>query len=273
MRQIGHLETETSARAFGDYLYVQGIKNEIEAEKESGWAVWVHAEEEMERARQLLEEYRVQPNHPKFEHAKRAAPKLKEQEEKELAAYQKKVQDRRHLFRPLTSYGFGPLTFAFICISIIVYFLSKMGTQRESIMGLFISPFEITGNQIRWQPGLQEIRHGEIWRLFTPMIIHFGPLPFHILFNMLWLRDLGSMIEARQSTWQLGILTLAIAAVSNVAQYLVSGPAFGGMSGVVYGLLGYIWIRGKCDPASGLFVHKSTVTMMIVWFFLCSPAC
>jgi GlpG protein len=41
------------------------------------------------------------------------------------------------------------------------------------------------------------------------------------------------------------------------------------MSGVIYGLLGYVWLRGKFDPASGLFLHPSTVTMMIIWFFAC----
>jgi GlpG protein len=267
MRQIGHLETESAARTFSDYLFVQGIKNQIEVEKEHGWAVWVHAEEEMERARQLLADYRAKPIDPKFQHAKKVATKLKEQEEKALAACQKKIQTRRHLFRPLTSYGFGPLTFALIFISVVVFILSKMGEDKGSIMSLFITSFDITGDYIRWEPGLQEIRRGEIWRLFTPMFIHFGPI--HILFNMLWLRDLGSMIEARQSTWHLAILALAIGTCSDVAQFFVSGPDFGGMSGVVYGLLGYIWMRGKFDPASGLFMHKSTVTMMIVWFFLC----
>jgi GlpG protein len=41
------------------------------------------------------------------------------------------------------------------------------------------------------------------------------------------------------------------------------------MSGVVYGLIGYIWMRGKFDPASGLFLHSTTVTMAVVWFLLC----
>ncbi len=41
------------------------------------------------------------------------------------------------------------------------------------------------------------------------------------------------------------------------------------MSGVVYGLLGYVWIRGKLDPGSGLYVHPTTVTMMIIWFVAC----
>jgi GlpG protein len=83
---------------------------------------------------------------------------------------------------------------------------------------------------------------------------------------MLWLRDLGSMIEGRQSTGQLAVLVLTIAAGSNLAQFFYRGaPNFGGMSGVVYGLLGYIWLRGKFDPASGLFLHPSTVVMMLIW--------
>ena len=65
------------------------------------------------------------------------------------------------------------------------------------------------------------------------------------------------------------VLVLVIAAVSNVGQYLMSGPSFGGMSGVVYGLLGYVWMQGKFNPASGLALHKQTVTLMIIWFFLC----
>ena len=106
-----------------------------------------------------------------------------------------------------------------------------------------------------------------VWRLITPIFIHFDPL--HILFNMMWLFDLGSMIEGRQSSWRLAILVVAIAAGSNLGQFWLSGPVFGGMSGVVYGLLGYIWMRGKFDPGSGLYLHPSTVMMMIVWFLAC----
>ena len=77
MRHIGHLETESTARTFSDYLFVQGIKNQIEAEKEAGWAVWVHAEEEMERAKQLLADYRANPRDTKFQNAKKVARNVK----------------------------------------------------------------------------------------------------------------------------------------------------------------------------------------------------
>jgi GlpG protein len=41
------------------------------------------------------------------------------------------------------------------------------------------------------------------------------------------------------------------------------------MSGVVYGLLGYIWIRGRLDPRSGMFVDRNTMLFMTIWFFAC----
>jgi GlpG protein len=140
------------------------------------------------------------------------------------------------------------------------------GHDPAFIQKLFIADFTDRGTFIEFHKGLQEIRHGEVWRLITPIFLHFSFL--HIFFNMIWLRDLGSMIEGRQSTWVLAVLVLVIAACSNVAQFYLSGPDFGGMSGVVYGLLGYVWMRGKFDPGSGLYVHPSTVTMMVIWFFL-----
>src|SRR6266404_2871624 len=101
----------------------------------------------------------------------------------------------------------------------------------EPIQSLFISPFLIGDNYLPPDLSLPEIRHGQIWRLFTPMFIHFNPL--HIFFNMLWLRDLGSMIEGRQSSGLLAILVLVIAAGSNLAEYYFGHePNFGGMSGV-----------------------------------------
>ena len=41
------------------------------------------------------------------------------------------------------------------------------------------------------------------------------------------------------------------------------------MSGVNYGLIGYVWIRGRCDRASGLHLDKESVIMSIAWFFIC----
>jgi GlpG protein len=267
MRLIGHLASESTARTFGDYLYVQGIENRIEPQQEEGWAVWVNDEDQLEGASRLLEAFRANPADPRYKTQAKSAPSLRAEEQKSQEAYRKRVRERRQLFRPLTAYGFGPVTFVLIAISVFVFLLSRFGREPQRVMALAITSFSFDGG-IAWDNSLPEIRHGEIWRLITPIFLHFNVL--HILFNMLWLRDLGSMIEGRQSPVYLLVLVVVIAAGSNTAQfYFGHSPMFGGMSGVVYGLLGYIWLRGKFDPGSGLFLHPSTVTMMLIWLVAC----
>jgi len=262
---IGHLPAEPSAREFGDYLYAQGIGNRVEPARDGTWELWVEAEDQIASATVLLKEYQGNPGNPKYQQSVRIARQKQEQEQRANEAAQKRFFDRRKLF-PL-SWGVGVTTGILIAISVATALVSVFGGNSKPILWMFISEYDVEGRMIARLGGLPEIRHGELWRLFTPMFIHFG-IP-HILFNMLWLRDLGTMIERRQSTRALAVLVLVIAALSNFGQYLWQGPVFGGMSGVVYGLIGYIWLRGKFDPASGLFLHSSTVTMAVIWFVLC----
>ena len=265
MRIIGHLENEGQARTFADFLYVQGIENQLEQQKGEGWAIWVRDEDKISAASDLLAEFRTNPDLPRYREEAKGAEKRRVAEEKAQEDYRKKLRDGRQLFRPLAAYGFGPLTFGLIAACVLVFLLSRLATDFEPIHSLFIS--EYLGGNRNPATMLPEVRHGQVWRIFTPAFIHMGFL--HILLNLMWLRDLGTMIEGRQGTLQLALLVFVIAGLSNVGQYYVSGPAFGGMSGVVYGLLGYVWVRGNLDPGSGLFLHPTTVMMMLLWFVLC----
>lgn len=143
-------------------------------------------------------------------------------------------------------------------LSLIVALFSGVGSNYQAIHFLFITEY----NQ-----GLSEILNGQLWRLLTPAFIHFGII--HIAFNLLWLYQLGSAIEQRQSSKRMLILVVIIAILSNLAQFFWSGPLFGGMSGVVYGLLAYLWIQGKFNPGAGLWLDKNTTLMMLIWFALC----
>jgi len=117
-------------------------------------------------------------------------------------------------------------------------------------------------------PPFADILHGEVWRLVTPIFVHFGPL--HILFNMMWLWDLGRALEILRGRPFLGLFVAATGIASNVAQYAITqSPYFGGMSGVLYALLGYFWMQGRFNPAFGVALHRSTVIMMIGWYVLC----
>jgi len=44
---------------------------------------------------------------------------------------------------------------------------------------------------------------------------------------------------------------------------------FGGLSGVIYGVFAYSWMKGRYEPRLGLSVDPGTVTLMLAWFVLC----
>ncbi|NKB63150.1 MAG: rhomboid family intramembrane serine protease [Gammaproteobacteria bacterium] len=152
-----------------------------------------------------------------------------------------------------------PVSIALIAISIIVFVLMQTWNREQILLPLLISQY--------YQPALPEIQNGEIWRLITPIFLHFGI--FHLIFNMLWTWELGKIIESRQGAIWLILTTLLIAVISNLAQYLVTGPVFGGMSGVIYGYLGYVWLQGNYNPGFGIKLNPSVVKLMLGWFLLC----
>ena len=152
-----------------------------------------------------------------------------------------------------------PLTMGLVAASILIYLMMNLGLQHVIIPPLLISEY--------LQPTLPEIFTGEVWRLVTPVFLHFGI--FHIVFNMLWTWELGRLIEWRQGIWQLGALTLIVSIVANLAQYFVSGPLFGGMSGVIYGYFGYVWVQNLTNPRFGVQLNPAIVKLMLGWFVIC----
>jgi membrane associated rhomboid family serine protease len=114
---------------------------------------------------------------------------------------------------------------------------------------------------------LTDVKKGHLWRLFTPMFLHFGIL--HLGFNLMWLWTLGTMLELRFGGWKFLGLLLAVALLSNVAQGYWSGTRFGGMSGANYGLFGFLYLRGKFHPAPGAVLSDQTIRGMLIWLVIC----
>lgn len=170
----------------------------------------------------------------------------------------------------------SPVTMTLIAACIAVGFWTRLGDSLPAVRWLTFVDLVDDPDSMSAFPGLAE---GQVWRLLTPIVLHFGIV--HLLFNMMWLYDLGGKVEARLKSGRFAILLVIIALLSNVAQYLVNwdfahGLRFdnaysGGMSGVVYGLFGYVWIRGRSDPDRdpGLRLHQQTVVLMIGWLVLC----
>ena len=108
----------------------------------------------------------------------------------------------------------------------------------------------------------------EPWRLITPVFLHFGIL--HVLFNSLWMWDLGRRLEILLGTKGYLIFFVVTAIASNSAQSLWSGSSnFGGMSGVVYALIGFIMVSHRLSPHRLTAVSPGVIVFMLGWLVLC----
>ncbi|MEA7515223.1 hypothetical protein ONK27_26390, partial [Salmonella enterica subsp. enterica serovar Virginia] len=38
-----------------------------------------------------------------------------------------------------------------------------------------------------------------------------------------------------------------------------------GLSGVVYALMGYVWLRGERDPQSGIYLQRGLIIFALLW--------
>ena len=94
------------------------------------------------------------------------------------------------------------------------------------------------------------------------------------VFNIFGLYSFGSLIEDRRRSRFFFLLVLALATLSDIGQAMESSfrhhvPLFGGMSGVVYGLFGYVFIKARFDNKEQYFLSPGTTFMAMLWFTLC----
>ncbi|MGP6433126.1 rhomboid family intramembrane serine protease [Pseudomonas paraglycinae] len=155
-----------------------------------------------------------------------------------------------------------------LLLSLIVGGLTFLGDNLETMRWLTFLDFRVVGDYIHFTPLADSLAAGQWWRLFTPMLIHFGIL--HLAMNGMWYWELGRRIESRQGSVNLIGLTLLFGLVSNYAQFAWSGPSlFGGLSGVLYGLLGHCWIFQLLAPNPAYRLPRGVLVMMLVWLVIC----
>ena len=157
----------------------------------------------------------------------------------------------------------APVTLLLILLSIGGFALVYLRAPMAWLSYLTFTPVQVDeGNLVFGAMG------GQYWRLVTPVFLHFGWL--HIVFNSLWLWELGSKVERVMGQLNMALLFLVIALVSNVSQYVFGGPSiFGGMSGVVYGLLGFAWVAPLLQPHWPIQPAPAIMLFMVGWLVVC----
>jgi len=160
-----------------------------------------------------------------------------------------------------------PLTLSLIAINVLLFPVG-MGLGDGAIDGLFerlmfLAVEEVNGEQY-FTTMSYTVEHGQWWRFITPMFIHFSWL--HIVFNLLWVWEIGRKIEFTNNAALLFVTVIASSLAANVTQYLLSGPSlFGGMSGVVFGLLGHSLIWSRLVPSKDVGLPNGIYIFMLVY--------
>ncbi|POA17295.1 rhomboid family intramembrane serine protease [Pseudomonas sp. FW300-N1A1] len=162
----------------------------------------------------------------------------------------------------------SPMTALVLLLSVLVGAVTLLGDNLDTLHWFTFLEFRVVGEYIHFTPLADSLAAGQWWRLMTPMLIHFGFL--HLAMNGMWYWELGRRIESRQGGINLLGLTLLFSLVSNYGQYLYGGPSlFGGLSGVLYGLLGHCWIYQLLSPNPAYRLPRGVLVMMLAWLALC----
>ncbi|WP_432474019.1 rhomboid family intramembrane serine protease [Amphritea sp. HPY] len=158
------------------------------------------------------------------------------------------------------------LSILLIVSSALITLLVSQGQNLELMRWFTIVDFQVRGEQIYYPSLMTTITDGQLWRLFTPAFMHFN-LP-HILFNLLWVWVVGRRIELLLGLPSLLLIFMFSALSSNLAQFWVSGPMFGGMSGVVFALLGFAWLWDRRNPQQKIGLPPALMGFMLFWLVL-----
>lgn len=241
---------QSPAHLLANYLTSQHINaNVVQHDKE--FVVVLDNNEHIDRAKIIAEDFLANPTNPKYQQAAWDNGK-----NVQLAPSGSGFSISKIIADAVKA----PFTSVVFVMCAVIYLLSLFGLFAPIAQHLLMQPFSILLQNHEW------------WRLLGPAFIHFSAL--HIIFNLLWWGMLGAKIERTLGMSMLFIVFLVSATISNAAQALFSDPVqgnfflFGGLSGVVYAVMGFVWWLGWLRPSWGLSLPNSIVGFMLVWLVL-----
>ncbi|PCI59505.1 MAG: rhomboid family intramembrane serine protease GlpG [Gammaproteobacteria bacterium] len=245
MQPLVSLNQHNIALLFSNYLNSQAISSRVEKDPQ-GFVVLCQSEH-LAQAKILFDAFIEEPFADKYQHAAWQQGEITDVVSNgDSFTKQFKTQFLAHA---------GVVTLSVFVLCWLVFLFSIFGFARPIFDQL----------QFFQQLSIKALIT-EPWRLLGPAFFHFSWL--HIVFNSMWWWQLGGEIEKKLSKNTLLNVFLITAIASNLGQYLVSGADFGGLSGVVYGLVGFIWWLGWLAPDKGLNLPKPLIGILLFWMLL-----
>jgi GlpG protein len=230
------------AQAFVDYMASRQIEITVTVEGDGQNVLWLKDERFLPDVDAELKRFLHHPNHAKYQ---AASWHIADTQTKNL------YYASPNLLLLIKNKA-GPFTLAIMIGCIAIFLLQLIGFGDW----LFYHCHYPDNGAQRWQ----------LWRWFTHAFLHFSVL--HIVFNLLWWWQLGGDIEKRVGSQKLVNLFIVSATLSGALQYWFEGANFGGLSGVVYALVGYLWMMSSKVPQLGLDMPKPLLGFMLVWLMI-----
>ncbi len=233
---------------FSKLLREHGLVHRI-SEESGQQVIWVNSETEAEFLRKALQQWQEQ-----------AASTAATQPRQSYQALASTFNYKKLLNGLVASVYLTPVTLLLFSVCIVVAVISRLGANPNTVTLLFYPALSAAG----FIPLVLSIDSvGSALQTLTPMFLHFGEL--HLVFNMLWLWYFGRQLEAIHPSWFVAGLIVVMAFVSNTAQFMMSESRnFGGMSGVIYGLMAYAWVVHTAMPRSYLSMNKNLLTFFVI---------
>lgn len=246
MYRVKQLDSTVNLAGFSQWLTGQGVPHRITEENDQQ-VLWLENPQHAEPVLEALERFL-------------AEPELREAVDR---------QHRSPVFvggRWQPSPKHAPLVLSAIVVALLMVWVTSMGRNELSAALMIIDPRDFDWSTLagRIDALSSTLASGQVWRLLTPDFLHFSWT--HIIFNSVMLWFLGSQIEWFDGRGRLLTLFLVTSIFSNGLQYLVSGPLFGGLSGVVYGILGYCWLSQRKLPRFQF--PSALVTFAVAWMVI-----
>ncbi|WP_404341152.1 rhomboid family intramembrane serine protease GlpG [Pseudoalteromonas mariniglutinosa] len=236
MIELGSINNPRAAQGFIDYIKTQGLQGEIRS-TDSNTVIICISPEDFHQAQPLWQAFVENPHDQRYLQASWQVGSTDS-----ALRYQ---GQSLNLIARFTALSWLNQAVSLVSVVIFVAFL--------------LGGFETIYTAIQFNPS-QPLT----W--FTPAIVHFSAV--HLIFNLFWWMMLGDSIEKHSGKLTLIGLFLITALMSNWAQFLIVGPNFGGLSGVVYGLLGFCWVYSLLRPTQTPLVSNGIVGFMLIWLIL-----
>jgi GlpG protein len=258
MIEVARVPIESDLSIFSHWLHSQGLVHLI-TEELGKQVLFVESEDNVNQVKDLLQLYITDKTF-----------KL------QLDGMPKKtiIPPQFEVLYPRALPAQAPFVYIFMLLSIAFAWLTDFGQGGQILRAfLILDPMSLRSEGLvvdlntlygRIQGLWFTLGQGEVWRLISPGFIHFNVM--HITFNLLMLWLLGGQLEIQKGSMAFLGLAFFVSAISNVAQLFETSYMFGGMSGVVYGLVGYCWLWKHYDPE--IFFPDILMKFSIVWLIL-----